>query len=55
MMTKSEFDNYVNKALDRLNPVDYHTFTKIKLFCDYLWREIEESNNNDERGSTRNS
>lgn len=52
-MIKSEFDSYVSKALDNIL-TDYHTFTKIMLFCDYLWREIE-GNTNDKRTSTRNS
>ena len=40
-MTKSEFESYVSKALDKFI-TNYHTFTRIMLFCDYLWAVIEE-------------
>lgn len=53
-MIKSEFESYVSKALDKFI-TDYHTFTRIMLFCDYLWREISEGNENDKRTSTRDS
>ena len=43
-MIKSEFESYVNKALDKFI-TDYHTFIRIQLFCDYLWREIEGNSN----------
>lgn len=46
-MTKSEFESYVSKALDKFM-VDYHAFTRIMLFCDYLWREIEDQEAQDE-------
>lgn len=39
-MTKSEFDKCVSIVSDKCI-LDYHTYTKIMLFCDYLWREIE--------------
>lgn len=38
-MIKSDFEKYVGKVLDKF-VTDYHTFTRIILFCDYLWREI---------------
>lgn len=40
-MIKSDFEKCVNTALDKF-VTDYHTFTRLMLFCDYLWREIEE-------------
>lgn len=39
MMIKSDFEKYVNAAMDKIK-TDYHTFTRIMLFCDYLWSEI---------------
>lgn len=41
MMIKSEFEKYVNVAMDKIK-TDYHTFTRIMLFCDYLWAVISE-------------
>lgn len=41
MMIKSDFEKYVSKALDKF-VTDYHNFTRIMLFCDYLWAVIEE-------------
>lgn len=41
MMIKSDFEKYVSKALDKFI-TDYHTFTRIMLFCDYLWAVISE-------------
>lgn len=43
-MTESKFESYVLKALDKFI-TDYHTFTRIRLFCDYLWQEISEGEN----------
>ena len=40
-MIKSEFEKYVCKAMDKF-VTDYHTFTRIMLFCDYLWAVISE-------------
>ena len=40
-MKKSDFEKYVQRVLDKF-VTDYYTFTRIMLFCDYLWREIEE-------------
>lgn len=42
-MIKSDFENCVLAALDKFI-TDYHTFTRIRLFCDYLWNEIEKTN-----------
>lgn len=42
MMIKSDFEKYVSKALDKF-VTDYHSFTRIMLFCDYLWAVIEEN------------
>ena len=53
-MTENEFENYVLNALDKFI-TDYHTFIRIRLFCDYLWNEISEGNENDKRTSTRDS
>ena len=47
-MTKSEFDNYVFKVLDNFI-TDYHTFNRIMLFCDYLWQEISEGENEENK------
>ena len=38
-MIRSDFEKYVQRGLDKF-VTDYHTFTRIMLFCDYLWREI---------------
>jgi len=54
MMTKSDFEKCVNDAMDKIK-TDYHTFTRIMLFCDYLWQVMSEGNENDKRTSTRNS
>ncbi len=54
MITKSRFESYVNKALDRFI-TDYHTFIRIKLFCDYLWQEISEGNINEENERDTNT
>lgn len=47
MMTKSEFEKFVNVAIDKIK-TDYHTFTRIMLFCDYLWQVMSEGNENEE-------
>lgn len=46
MMTKSEFEKCVNVAIDKIK-TDYHTFTRIMLFCDYLWQVMSEGNENE--------
>ena len=47
-MIKSDFEKCVSAALDQF-VTDYHTFTRIMLFCDYLWREVEKNNEKNER------
>lgn len=44
-MIKSEFENCVLAALDKFI-TDYHTFIRIRLFCDYLWEEIKKNEEN---------
>lgn len=43
---KEDFEVFVNRALDRMSN-DYHTFTKIMLFCNYLWQVMSEGNENE--------
>jgi len=45
--SKEDFEVFVNRTLERMNN-DYHTFMKIKLFCNYLWQIMSEGNENEE-------
>lgn len=44
--SKEDYEVFVNRALERMNN-DYHTFTKIMLFCNYLWQVMSEGNENE--------
>ena len=44
--SKEDFEVFVNRALERMSN-DYHTFTKIMLFSNYLWQVMSEGNENE--------
>lgn len=52
--SKEEFEVFVNRALERMSN-DYHTFTKIMLFSNYLWQIMSEGNENEENERDTNT